>query len=280
MLHIDGRREPGVLTKAWCHLRFRLQLAVPVQVEVSGDGPSCRFVCTTRREFKRAVNLYGKEAGTIAWLQRELRPDDHFLDIGANIGVYTVYAARSLGTAGTVTAVEPHVVNAARLMDNIGVNGLGGRVSLLTCALADTSGIEYFYYRHADAGTSNSQLGRAYDSHGQPFEAAAREFKAVATVDELVATGRMLHPSLIKIDVDGIEPRVLEGMQEILTGADRPRSIQIEVGPQTLAGIESRLAEWGYQRQSEHYSKGGHRRLAAGEPRHSVSHNVIFAPGS
>lgn len=278
MLRIDGRREPGLLTR----LRYRMHRlargARPLVVEVQGDGPACCFACASQREYKRALNLYLKEPGTIAWLQRELRPGDAFLDIGANMGIFTIFAARILRGAGSVTAVEPHVASASRLLENVQINGLQQTVAVLTCALADARGFSDFHYRDRRPASSNSQLARPRDSTGRGFEAAAVELKAVSTVDGLVAQRVIPSPDVVKIDVDGREPDIIRGMQAVLTSDSRPRALQVEVGPQSLSEIEARLAAWGYQRLAQHYSKGGQRRLAGGEARDGVPHNVIFGP--
>jgi len=280
MLQLDGHHELGTLTRLWYRLRFSLPGSLPVTVEVCDDGPACRFVCTGLRELKRAATLFYKEEGTIAWLRHELRPDDVFLDVGANMGVYTIFAALRLGETGSVVAVEPHLVNATRLLENVRANGLGGRVSVLTSALADAGGFDAFNYRDWGAGTSNSQLGSSLDSSGQEFEAAATELKSVTTVDALIAAGAIPRPDLVKIDVDGLEPRILAGMQALLTSEPQPRSVQVEVEPGTRAQIEDQLGEWGYARQSSHFSKGGKRRLGRGEAASSIPHNVIFAPAT
>ena len=278
MLRIDGQNGPGPLAKLGFSLQRALSGSQPVIVEVTGTAPPCRFVCTSYREFKRAANLYLKEPGTIAWLQEELRPGDHFLDVGANVGVFSIFAALLHGGSVSVSAVEPHLVNAARLMENVQASGVGDRVTVLNCALAEAGGFSDFNYRSWLPASSNSQLARNTDSHGRQFDAAARELKAVASVDELVNAGAVPRPNLVKIDVDGIEPQVLSGMKHLLTGDGRPRSLQVEVGPQTLSIIETQLEQRGYRREARHFSKGGERRLAEAGTEREVSHNVIFRP--
>ena len=120
-------------------------------------------------------------------------------------------------------------------------------------------------------------VGRSRDSTGEAFAAAARELKSVATVDGLIGAGAIRRPTLVKIDVDGIEPQILAGMRELLTSGNRPRSLQVEVGPDTLEAIDTQLAAWNYVRESRHFSKGGRRRLARGEAETSIPHNVIYA---
>jgi FkbM family methyltransferase len=276
MLQLDGRRPPGVIQKLAFGLRRGLSPAGAAVVELRGDVPPCRFVCSSYREFKRAAGLYTKEPGTIAWLQSNLRPGDSFLDVGANIGAYTIYAARSCAGEVAVTAIEPHIANASRLMENVQVNHLGERVRILTCAVSDITGFQTFYYRDRTPASSNSQLENSTDSEGRSFEAVASEQKSVARVDDLVNDGTMDSPSLVKIDVDGLELQVIRGMEQLLKSPSRPRSIQVEVGPRTSEAVQKWLAGWGYQRHSRHYSKGQQRRLANGESAVNVPHNLVF----
>ena len=278
MLQLDGRRPPGVIQKLVFGLRRRLSPARAAVVELGGDVPQCRFVCSSYREFKRAAGLYTKEPGTIAWLRANLRPGDSFLDVGANIGAYTIYAARSCAGEVTVTAIEPHLANASRLMENVQVNHLVERVRILTCAVSDTPGFQTFYYRDWTPASSNSQLENCIDSEGRPFEAVASEQKSVARVDDLISRGTIDCPSLVKIDVDGLELQVIRGMEQLLTSPARPRSIQVEVGPRTGDAVQQYLAQWGYQCCSRHYSKGQQRRLANGESAVDVPHNLVFEP--
>src|SRR5678815_6110374 len=103
------------------------------------------FECEDDIEVMRAQTLLTKEPGTIAWLEKHLRPDDVFYDIGANIGCYTLFAASRI-TTGHVYAFEPNVVNARSLMRNVEVNKLEARVTVVTVALYSASGWFPFPY--------------------------------------------------------------------------------------------------------------------------------------
>jgi hypothetical protein len=89
--------------------------ALITQVKVQDKNYVTRFVCGNRKEAHRAATLWLKEPGTMSWLDENLRGGDVFLDIGANIGIYTLAAAHRVGATGTVYACEPHKPNCVAL---------------------------------------------------------------------------------------------------------------------------------------------------------------------
>src|SRR4029078_3254228 len=88
MLGRAGGRLPWHLRKAM-RLRFALRERLKLEVTVPDGERSYRFVCGTEESLRRSRGVFSKEPGTIAWLRRDLRPGDTFLDIGANIGIST-----------------------------------------------------------------------------------------------------------------------------------------------------------------------------------------------
>ena len=97
------------------------------------------------------------------------------------------------------------------------------------------------------------------------------------SLDDLIARGALPPPHVIKIDVDGLEPRIVSGMRTLLSSPDRPRSVQIELNtgdeatPALMAGAGYRLAD-------THRSSEWQRRIAAGTPDDQVPRNAIFVP--
>jgi FkbM family methyltransferase len=274
----DGRSSPGLANKLLLKALFGAHRGLRVTVDVANGSHACRFVCTSWREVRRASTLFTKEPGTIAWLRASLRPDDTVLDIGANIGVYTIYAARLGGPGVKVFAVEPHLPNAARLIENVSANELGEQVRVLAIALGDGPGFADFQYHEWSAGSALSQLGRAVDHRGRPFRPAASELKLATSVDDLIERGVMPPPALVKIDVDGLEPAIVSGMARLLRGPTRPRSVQVEVGPRTFDPIAKLLGEAGYRLDHRHFTRAGQERLDRGEAADSIDHNTVFVP--
>jgi FkbM family methyltransferase len=130
-----------------------------------------------------------------------LRPGDLFLDVGANVGSYTVIAAGAVGAR--VVAVEPVPSTFAHLGDNILLNGLAGRVSMKCLSLSDRAGLVRFT---SDLDSVNHIL--ADGEEGACIEVPA------TTLDDLVGNDV---PVAIKIDVEGHEFAVLRGAEKTLS---------------------------------------------------------------
>jgi FkbM family methyltransferase len=278
MLTRAGGRLPWHLRKAM-RLRFAWRERLKLVVSVPDGGHEHRFVCGTEESLRRARGFFSKEPGTLAWLRRDLRPGDTVLDVGANIGIYTIFAAHLVGAGGRVIAVEPHLPSAVRLLENIGANGFGDRVNVLTTALSDAPRFDSFNYSDWTEASSSSQLGRAVDHTGRPFQPTARELKAATSIDALIADAVIPSPDVVKIDVDGLELPIVEGMQALLAGPRPPRAIQVEMEPDTFGPIEARLTAAGYRVDHRHYSDAVERRLAKGAAPTAVPHNVVFVRG-
>jgi len=129
-----------------------------------------------------------------------LRPGDHFLDVGANVGSYTVLAAGAVGAR--VTCVEPIPATFINLQRNIALNGLSAAVNAWQGGLSDSPGTLRFT---EGLDTVNHVLAEG--------EAAPSVDVPVRTVDDLVGSNI---PVLIKIDVEGHERSVLLGATRTL----------------------------------------------------------------
>lgn len=234
------------------------------------------FVCHSVKESNRAKRMFDKEKGTIAWLERELRPDDVYYDIGANIGTYTLFGARRIGEKGAVVAFEPHIPNANSLLENINVNGLTRKVKLVTAALSNGEGYGEFNYQSLMAASSTSQFGRnSYE--GESFSPVFVEIKHCVSVDTLIERGAIPAPDVVKIDVDGLDFEVLDGMRRALASVKRPRSIQVELGSDSKPKILALLAETGYVLQEKHWTAAGLVEISQGKDPESYPHYGIFS---
>jgi FkbM family methyltransferase len=240
-------------------------------------GRELVFLCRSRRALRRAATLFVKEQGTVDWLKSTAREGDVLLDIGANVGTYSILAAVLVGASGRVIAVEPHIANAATLLENVAANGFSDRMSVLSMALGPKVGFEAFNYRDWEIGSAFSQLGQQVGEGGRAFQPVAREWKPTATVDWLIEQGAIESPSLVKLDVDGLEPSILQGMARLLSGPNRPRSMQVEISPETRVEIESIMERSGYRLVSRHHTLAGKKRMGQGVEELELDHNAIFA---
>lgn len=184
---------------------------------------SIRLRLSSENEHYRAETYATKEPETIAWLTEELRDEDVFYDVGANIGLYALFAAK-LRPSSRVYAFEPESHNFSALCRNALLNGAA---NLTPCAfpLSDQEGFALFHVYDIEPGSSLHALGGA-----SPFrmrEAVLREGVLSTTLDALVARHGLPAPSLLKIDVDGIEEKILAGAARTLASG-AIRSVLVE----------------------------------------------------
>jgi FkbM family methyltransferase len=246
------------------------------RVVVRDGAESYAFFCENSLEQWRARTLLTKEAGTVDWIKTHVKPGQVFLDVGANIGLYTVLAATRVGRSGMVYAVEPHLGNAFRLMQNVRANAIDAQVKVISVALHDSNGFVDFNYNAEIAGSSMSQLGSRKDSEEREFDAVLREYKCAVTVDSLIASGAMRAPQHIKIDVDGNELMVLNGMRTLLFDAARPLTIQVEINRRYREDVMQLMREAGYGSGLRHDTKAGLEKIKSGKDPEDVAHNLVF----
>jgi len=254
----------------------RLRRNLQPTVRVRDKTHSSVFTCESVRDLQRALSLWLKEEGTMRWIDSEVRDGDVFMDIGANIGIYTIAAAHRVGPTGHVIAFEPHKKNALTLMQNLALNALTSRVDVVGCPLSDEASIVRFDYLSLDSASSGSQVNngcRRLDN----LRPVASEFTVTTTVDRLLAETRIRTPSIVKIDVDGLELSILRGMSQLLSKGDRPRTIQVEINLGEDEAVMSFLAQHSYELSSRHFTAYGLSQLANGVPEAEIVHNAVFS---
>lgn len=217
------------------------------------------FVCDDPLEVWRANTITEKEPGTIAWIQT-FALGDVFYDIGANIGVYTLLAAKQVGPTGHVVACEPHLPNAVALLRNVEASGFTDRVSVVAAAVDEHEGWKTFAYRSSRTGSSGSQIGRP-----------GCEVKRTISVHSLFS--EFVPATHIKVDVDGNEPGIVKGMRGALHGT---RSVQIETEPQHRPWLYQFFKDEGFQVEGVHYTSNGQHAIDHGADPATVIANTIF----
>jgi FkbM family methyltransferase len=273
-----GRRFPTTWQKRLSKLRFDLQQRLVRRLTVSTHDFSLCFMCHSPLEEMRVRSLLVKEAGTIAWLRQSLRAGDVFLDVGANIGLYSLVAASLVGQYGQVYAVEPHAINVMSLMQNVEANQFQDRVRIISTALHDRSGAFDFNYYSLEPGSAMSQLEGTKDGYDAEFVPVMTELKLATSIDDLIHQHSISAPHHIKIDVDGNELQVVAGMLGLLRSDERPRSIQIEMNTRYRDELLTALAQAGYRQTHKHYTAAGKAALARGEDAERIPYNAIYEP--
>lgn len=160
-----------------------------------------------------------------------LREGDTVLDIGANIGWFSLVAAKHVGPNGCVHAFEPRPETAKMLARTLSMNNLRKIISLWEYALADTAGDLSLTW-----GRNTENPGGSHIAYGDMPDHETVTIRAVR-LDDLLPE---VTPDVIKIDVEGAEPMVFAGAENALLRG-RP-VILSEIFPQQLENISGRTA--------------------------------------
>ena len=191
--------------------------------QVKKDGHSFAFVCPNRMVSWRARTFLTKEPETLEWIDT-FESGDVLFDVGANIGLYSIYAAsRSV----RVVAFEPESQNYALINQNIFLNGLGEKVQCLAVALADRNGVDYIYLSRFRAGESMHAFADPLDWQRRPFNPSFQQGSVAFSLDGFLDFQPEPFPTHIKIDVDGIEAKVVRGAARTLRD-ERLQSLLVE----------------------------------------------------
>lgn len=177
----------------------------------------------------RRANTY--EPDHVAFLRRWLNPGDVVVDVGANIGLLTVEAARRVAPSGRVYAFEPNPYVFSSLVNMVRLNGAQKAVINLQVALGDRKGlVEFAVSRDPSPAMARSGFS------GQPGDA-----KVWVLVDRMDAQlGELERCSFVKIDVEGAEVAVLNGARELFARHSPIVSVEVHglyfKNPREVAG--------------------------------------------
>lgn len=157
-----------------------------------------------------------------ALIAKIVRRGDYVVDVGANIGIYTLMLARRVGPDGKVLAVEAEPANAARLNRNIALNAMAW-ITACPCGVSDKEEL-----LPMSLNTAGNAGAHSFVAKSDGADAGAEPIKCVRLAT-LVDPGRA--PRFMKIDVEGFEYRVLKAYFEDVEEALRPDYIMLEDVP-------------------------------------------------
>lgn len=172
------------------------------------------------------------EEWTEASLRRTIKPGMHVLEVGANVGYFTLLLARLAGASGSVYAFECDPELAQIAQDNAEMNGFGDRVTIDRRAVGAAAGQAKFHRarRHRGGGTLVTGLQQIPQLTEDERETLQVE---VTTVDALMRM-RDKPFDFVKIDAEGAEPWVLDGGRALFADVTRPLGLLLEFCPEFL----------------------------------------------
>jgi FkbM family methyltransferase len=205
---------------------------LPPTIHITTPRGSLRFVGAGRTVAWRAQTLLTKEQDTIAWING-FKPGAVFWDVGANVGIYSVYAA--LDPTITAYAFEPSAKTFGNLYQNIDANQMGERVLPFCMAMADKSGVDFINMMSSDIGEAGHAFATDIVFKGNARAANHKQACLGATIDDAIGLLGSAPPTYLKIDVDGTEELILMGARKTLSSPEL-KSLLIEIdSPQSEA---------------------------------------------
>jgi FkbM family methyltransferase len=188
---------------------------------------------TDASAYMRYFHAQPYEPELTAFIASAVRPGSVFVDVGANIGLFTLLAARCASPDGRVLAFEPHPDPRARMQQLLALNGLSDLVTVSGAALSDRSAAAAPLFVTSDSVLST--LDPSVAPSGDAFAFRSSVDVPVSSLDDwLSAAGPPWNNSpidVMKIDVEGTEERVLRGMTRTLA-----RSPSLRLVCETTAG--------------------------------------------
>jgi FkbM family methyltransferase len=207
-------------------LRWRAIGALAPRRDVHPRGLRFSLQCDNPITYYRWITYETKEPETLDWIDA-LDPSGVLFDVGANVGLYSLYAALRHPTM-RVVAFEPEFSNLHLLRDNVVANDLHERVEIYAIALSARDGLSRLAVQDLTPGAalhteSREILDRTRTGHAVVLE----EGIATLTLDRFVSESGVV-PTALKIDVDGTEQLILEGGVRTLA-REELRSVLVEM---------------------------------------------------
>jgi len=170
------------------------------------------------------VFLFGIwEPDITVFVRRRLKAGDVFIDVGSNLGYYTFLGYNLVGDGGQVIAIEASPKIFPRLQENVELNNICSNVKLMNLAATDVPGKVKIY-----AGPYvNMSLTTGLKSRGFPMEAEV----VGQPMANLINDEDLQKVRLIKIDVEGMEEKVISGLKDILKNFPKDVEFIIELSP-------------------------------------------------
>ena len=186
-----------------------------------------KYSVTNDTTLWRAQSLFKKEPITIEWI-RSFKKNSVFYDVGANIGIYSIFAGYVSDVK--VYSFEPESNNFQILMENILANNLGGKIYPYPIGISNSSGLTTLYLSKFEKGGSHHVVGESLDHNLNKKEVKLTQGIFSSTLDDLNKIWQLPKPNYLKIDVDGIEYKIIEKSQNLLRSKEL-QSVLIEINP-------------------------------------------------
>ena len=171
----------------------------------------------------RVDTFFTKEPDTLTWINN-FKEKSTFFDIGANIGLYSCYAAKKLKC--NTFAFEPSFFNLELLSKNIFINNLSSLIKIAPISLSAKKKIDEFNMSTTEWGGAISTFGEKTAFDGSKLRSVFKHTTMSISLDECISFFNIPQPDHIKLDVDGIEHLILTGASKTLINT---KSVLVEI---------------------------------------------------
>ncbi len=175
---------------------------------VNHNRVNIKFLITNDITDYRAKSFSTKEPKTLNWIEK-FEKDKCFWDIGSNVGVYTIYA-KLLNKSLNVISFEPSFKNLNILYENLKLNNLNNSITIFPLPLSNNKSIGNFVLGDDVDGGANSMLNLLDNFNQTKYINSFRS--TTLSVNNLINEFNFPKPDYIKIDVDGNEMNILNGI--------------------------------------------------------------------
>jgi FkbM family methyltransferase len=186
------------------------------------------FVPTQLTEY-RVDTFFNKEPETLEWIDTFKEKENLiFWDIGANIGLYSIYNTLK-NKSSTTISFEPSSSNLRVLSRNISINNMEKNIKIFPMPLTNKENV-FLTMNEGDfvEGGALNSFGEKFDFEGKEFESKMKYQVIGTSINYLISNNILEIPDYIKIDVDGIEHLILEGANKYLKNK-KIKSLSIEI---------------------------------------------------
>ena len=210
-----GRRLSG-----WLRALAQGTAAGPVDMEVLGVRMRL-YLDNNASERRLLVTPHFFDPNDLEILASKITPGYAFVDLGANVGIYSLFVARVAGPDAKILAVEPHPVAARRLRDNIVLNGF--HISVAEMAVAERDGLLELAVDSNNIGATTVRAGRRVRGRREQITVPA------CTLHRLVAEHGFQRIDALKLDIEGAEGHALRPFLATAPQTLWPRLILLEL---------------------------------------------------
>lgn len=202
------------------------QISAGMIAETVVNGVTLRFHAPTALLRYRAAQVATKEPEMLAWLNR-LQAEDVLWDVGANVGIFSIYAAAARRCR--VVAFEPAAGNYFALTRNVQLNNVADRVSAYCLAVSGQTRLGTLNLDSSESGAALSHFGAIGEGSRYAGRPATSSHGMLGyTIDDFIARFDPPLPTHLKMDVDGLEWPILQGAGAALANS-RLGSVMVEL---------------------------------------------------